>query len=50
MKTACRERKPLGKNVQQPSTWCGRSKQILLIQGGCEEGKIPDGGEIFFLV
>jgi len=37
------------KHVQQPSTWCGRSKQILLIQVGCEARKIPAVAEIFFL-
>ncbi|MGA8025018.1 MAG: hypothetical protein WCC18_13775, partial [Candidatus Acidiferrales bacterium] len=35
--------------VQQPSTWCGRSEQILLNQVGCEARKIPADAEVFFL-
>ena len=34
---------------QQPSTWRGRSEQILFIHMGCEVRKIPAAGEIFFL-
>jgi hypothetical protein len=33
----------------QPSRWRGRSKQILLISGGCEAGKIPARGDVFSL-
>src|SRR6266436_7337736 len=33
----------------QPSTWRGRSEQILLNQVGCEGRKLPAKGEIFFL-
>src|SRR5215469_17973173 len=50
MKTAGRENpNRWAKHVQQPSTWCGRSNQILLIQGGCEARKIAAVGEVFFL-
>src|SRR5215469_13760430 len=34
---------------QQPSTWRGRSEQILLKQVGCESRKIPAPGQVFFL-
>jgi|SRR5271165_500313 len=33
----------------QPSTWRGRSEQILLNQVGCEARKIPAEGKVFFL-
>src|SRR5215831_18581790 len=50
MKTAGRkDPNRWAKHVQRPSTWCGRSKQILLIHGGCEARKIAAMGEIFFL-
>src|SRR5215831_17657046 len=50
MKTASRkDPNRWAKHVQRPSTWCGRSKQILLIQGGCEARKIAAMGEVFFL-
>ena len=41
--------KPLGHIGQQPSTWRGRSEQILLNQVGCEARKIPANGGVFFL-
>jgi len=44
-----RKPKPLGQHVQQPSTWCGRSKQILLTHVGCEARKNPAAGEVFSL-
>jgi hypothetical protein len=34
---------------QQPSTWRGRSEQILLNQVGCEARKIPADAGVFFL-
>src|SRR6266852_6752479 len=40
---------PLGQSAQQPSTWCGRSEQILLHRLGCEARKASAGGEVFFL-
>src|SRR5450432_4029082 len=45
------QRKPqsLGQSVQQPSTWRGRSKQILLNQVGCEARKSPAVAGVFFL-
>ena len=46
MKTAGRE-KP--NHYRQPSTWRGRSKQILLDQVGCEARKTPADGDVFFL-
>ncbi len=33
----------------QPSTWRGRSEQILLNPVGREAGKIPAEGDVFFL-
>jgi hypothetical protein len=36
-------------NPNQLSTWRGRSKQILLIPGGCEARKIPATGDVFSL-
>ena len=47
--TRC-ERKPklLGR-AQEPSTWCGRSEQILLNQVGCEAEKASASGVVFFL-
>jgi len=33
----------------QPSTWRGRSEQILLHPVGCEARKIPAEGDVFFL-
>src|SRR5215469_4485088 len=36
-------------NPKQPSRWRGRSKQILLIPGGCEARKIPATGDVFSL-
>jgi hypothetical protein len=33
----------------QPSTWRGRSEQILLNQVGCEARKFPVEGDVFFL-
>src|SRR6202040_3812486 len=44
-----RKPKPLHDTVQQPSTWSGRSEQILLNQVGCEARKLPADGEVFFL-
>jgi len=41
--------KSLGYSVQQPSTWCGRSEQILLNQVGCEARKRPAVGDVCFL-
>ena len=38
-----------GSPARQPSTWRGRSEQILLNQLGCEARKIGAMGEIFFL-
>jgi hypothetical protein len=38
-----------GSPARQPSTWRGRSEQILLNQLGCEARKIAATGEIFFL-
>src|ERR1700758_5564923 len=50
MKTAGKKKpQSLGPGVQQPSTWCGRSKQILLIHVGCEARKIPAAGNVFSL-
>jgi hypothetical protein len=50
MKTAGGENpKRWATTSQQPSTWCGRSEQILFIHMGCEASKIPAAGEIFFL-
>jgi hypothetical protein len=46
MKTAGRENP---NHYRQPSTWRGRSKQILLDQVGCEARQIPAGGDVFFL-
>jgi hypothetical protein len=40
---------PFIEHVQQPSTWRGRSEQILLNQVGCETRKSPAGGDVFFL-
>jgi hypothetical protein len=50
MKTAGK-RKPkfLRHYAQQPSTWRGRSEQILLNEVGCESRKIPAAGGFFFL-
>ena len=42
-------RKVWAKHVQQPRTWCSRSKQIVLIQGSCEARKIAVMEEISFL-
>jgi hypothetical protein len=36
-------------NPNQPSRWRGRSKQILLMSGGCEARKIPAIGNVFSL-
>jgi hypothetical protein len=44
-----RKPKPPGHWALQPSTWCGRSEHILLIQVGCEARKIPADAEVFFL-
>ena len=41
--------KSLGHSVQQPSTWCGRSEQILLNQVGWEARKVPASAGVFFL-
>jgi hypothetical protein len=50
MKTARRRTSKLpGSPARQPSTWRGRSEQILLNQLGCEARKIAAMGEIFFL-
>jgi hypothetical protein len=50
MKTAGRENpNRWATTSQQPSTWRGRSEQILFIYMGCEVRKIPAAGEIFFL-
>jgi hypothetical protein len=50
MKTARRRTPKLpGSPARQPSTWRGRSEQILLNQLGCEARKIAAMGEIFFL-
>src|SRR5262249_7559837 len=50
MKTAGRENpNRWAKHVQRPSTWCGRSRRILLIHGGCEARKIAAMGEVFLL-
>jgi hypothetical protein len=50
MKTAGRGNpKRWATTSQQPSTWRGRSEQILFIHMGCEVRKIPAAGEIFFL-
>src|ERR1700741_5410843 len=50
MKIAGREKpKPLRRHMQRPSTWQGRSAQILLNHVGCESRKIPAAGEVFFL-
>jgi hypothetical protein len=38
-----------GSPARQPSTWRGRSEQILLNQVGCEARKTPAVGEVFFL-
>jgi hypothetical protein len=48
MKTAGRESaNRRDKNVQQPSKWYGRSKQILLIQGGAKKEKFRPGERFF---
>jgi hypothetical protein len=39
----------LRQSSQQPSTWCGRSEQILLNHVGCEARKSPAGAGVFFL-
>jgi hypothetical protein len=44
-----RKARALGGNTQQPSTWCGRSEQILLKQVGCEARKNPAVAVVFFL-
>ncbi len=53
MKTAGRENPNQGvaggRSAPQPSTWRGRSEQILLKQVGCEARKIPAAEEVFFL-
>jgi hypothetical protein len=48
-KRADRTPQPLGQSAQQPSTWCGRSEQILLKVSGCEARKASAVGELFFL-
>jgi hypothetical protein len=50
MKTAGRENPNRWANrAQEPSTWRGRSEQILLKQVGCEARKTPAVGVVFFL-
>ena len=50
MKTAGRENpNRWAATAQQPSTWRGRSEQILLNQVGCEARKIPAVAGVFFL-
>src|ERR1700741_4626837 len=50
MKIAGREKpKPLRRHMKRPSTWQGRTAQILLNHVGCESRKIPAAGEVFFL-
>ena len=50
MKTAGRENPNRWTiRVQQPSTWRGRSEQILLNPVGCEARKIPADAGVFFL-
>jgi|SRR5207249_3744162 len=44
-----RKPNPWGHMAPQPSTWRGRSEQILLNQVGCEARKIPADAEVFFL-
>src|SRR6267142_5987683 len=40
---------PRGRIAPQPGTWRGRSEQISLDQVGCEAGKFPAAGDVFFL-
>ena len=50
MKTAGRENPIHGGTVPgKPSTWRGRSEQIVLDQVGCEARKTPAEGGVFFL-
>jgi hypothetical protein len=50
MKTAGRENPNRWATIaQQPSTWRGRSEQILLIQVGCEQERFQPPGTFSFL-
>jgi hypothetical protein len=45
--TTQREPQPLGRYTQQPSTWPGRSEQILLKQVGCKARKTSRWSGVF---
>jgi hypothetical protein len=49
MKTAGRENQYRWAAKPKPSTWRGRSEQILLKQVGCEARKTPVVGDVFLL-